>query len=142
MCADKLTRKARSNLMSRVRNRDTGPERAVRRLLTDMGYRYRLQYKKVPGRPDIAFPGRRKLIWVHGCFWHQHPDCPKATLPKSRRNFWIPKLNGNRRRDIAVQKEAQRLGWRILVVWECELRDSVQLTGQLSQFLSDDQLLS
>ncbi len=92
---DTLTPAQRSALMARVRNRDTGPERALRRLLTDMGYRYRLHYQRVPGRPDIAFPGRRKVIWVHGCFWHRHPGCPKATLPKSRQEFWIPKLAAN-----------------------------------------------
>ena len=121
--------------MSRVRNRDTAPERALRRLLTDMGYRYRLQYKRVPGRPDIAFPGRRKVIWVHGCFWHGHPGCPKGTLPKSRQDFWVPKLEGNRSRDIAVQAEAQRLGWQTLVVWECELRQQDGLNDRLSRFL-------
>ena len=135
MCADKLSRPERSSLMSRVQNRDTAPERALRRLLTDMGYRYRLQYKRVPGRPDIAFPGRRKVIWVHGCFWHGHPGCPKGTLPKSRQDFWVPKLEGNRSRDIAVQAEAQRLGWQTLVVWECELRQQDGLNDRLSRFL-------
>ena len=121
--------------MSRVRNRDTAPERMLRRLLTDMGYRYRLQYKPLPGRPDIAFPGRRKVVWVHGCFWHRHPGCPKATLPKSRREFWVPKLEGNRSRDLAVQAEARRLGWHFFVVWECELREPDQLADRLKQFL-------
>ena len=140
MCADKLSRPERSSLMSRVQNRDTAPERALRRLLTDMGYRYRLQYKRVPGRPDIAFPGRRKVIWVHGCFWHGHPGCPKGTLPKSRQDFWVPKLEGNRSRDIAVQAEAQRLGWQTLVVWECELRQQDGLNDRLSRFLESRSL--
>ena len=138
MCADRLSRTQRSNLMSRVRNRDTAPERALRRLLTDMGYRYRLQYKAVRGRPDVAFPGRRKVIWVHGCFWHRHPDCPRATLPKSRRDFWATKLEGDRSRDLAVQMEAQRIGWQTLIVWECELGELDRLTDRLKQFLGGD----
>ena len=123
--------------MSRIRGRDTGPERALRRLLTDMGYRYRLQYKRVPGRPDIAFPGRRKVIWVHGCFWHRHPGCPKATLPKSRREFWIPKLAANQHRDLVAQAEAEDLGWDTLVVWECELRDPNRVVQELRSFLDE-----
>lgn len=123
--------------MSRIRGRDTGPERALRRLLTDMGYRYRLQYQRVPGRPDIALPGRRKVIWVHGCFWHRHPGCPKATLPKSRRDFWIPKLAANRHRDLVAQAEAEELGWDTLVVWECELRDPNRVVQELRNFLDE-----
>lgn len=125
--------------MSRIRGRDTGPERALRRLLTDMGYRYRLQYKRVPGRPDVALPGRRKVIWVHGCFWHRHPGCPKATLPKSRQDFWIPKLAANRRRDLAAQAEVEELGWDALVVWECELNDLDGVALQLRRFLEGDE---
>ena len=109
----------------------------MRRLLTDMGYRYRLQYKSVPGRPDIAFPGRRKVIWVHGCFWHRHPGCAKATLPKSRRDFWIPKLAANRHRDLVTQAEAENLGWDTLVVWECELRDPERIAHELRSFLDE-----
>ena len=121
--------------MSRIRGRDTAPEQALRRILTELGYRYRLHYKRVPGRPDIALPGRRKVIWVHGCFWHQHPGCPKAALPKSRREFWIPKLEGNRERDLAVQAEAQLLGWETFVAWECELRQPGPLIKRLRRFL-------
>lgn len=135
MCADRLSPEARSRLMSRVRGRDTGPERALRRLLTDLGYRYRLQYKRVPGRPDVALPGRRKVIWMHGCFWHSHPGCPKATVPKSRTEYWTAKLEDNRRRDTAVQEGARRLGWDTLVVWECELSDRDGLTKRLTRFL-------
>ena len=124
--------------MSRIRHRDTGPERALRRLLTDLGYRYRLQYRRVPGRPDVAFPGRRKVIWMHGCFWHQHPGCPDATMPKSRREFWVPKLEGNRRRDLVAQAEAQEMGWDTLVVWECELSDTDQLSTRLKRFIDGD----
>lgn len=138
MCPDRLTSTQRSALMSRVRSRGTAPERSLRRLLTDLGYRYRLHYKALPGRPDVAFPGRRKVIWVHGCFWHGHPGCSKAAPPKSRQHFWIPKLQGNRRRDLAVQEEIQRLGWDFLVVWECDLGEPDRLVERLTQFLKED----
>ena len=138
MCTDTLTPAERSKRMSLIRNRDTGPERALRRILTDLGYRYRLQYKRVPGRPDVAFPGRRKVIWMHGCFWHRHPGCKNARLPKSRREFWVPKLEGNRKRDLAKQQAARDQGWRTLVTWECELADPEQLAQRLTEFLDDD----
>ena len=124
--------------MSRIRSQETAPERSLRRLLTDMGYRYRLQYGLVPGRPDIAFPGRRKIIWVHGCFWHGHQGCPRAATPKSRQDFWVPKLEGNRQRDRAVEEEVQRRGWSTLVVWECEQREADQLVERLREFLEGD----
>lgn len=137
VAADRLSRAARSELMSRVRSRDTAPERAARRLLTDMGYRYRLHYGRLPGSPDIAFPGRRKAIWVHGCFWHQHPNCPKAALPESRREFWVPKLESNRNRDLTVEAEAQRRGWATFVLWECELKEPLQVADRLRRFLDE-----
>jgi DNA mismatch endonuclease (patch repair protein) len=102
-----------------------------------MGYRYRLHYKKVPGRPDLAFPGRRKAIFVHGCFWHRHPApaCPLARLPKSRLDFWLPKLEGNRARDLRKERELKERGWDVHVVWECQLRDEESLSGDLRLFL-------
>ncbi len=123
--------------MARVRCKDTKPEFRVRRLVSSMGYRYRLHYKKAPGRPDLAFPGRRKLLFVHGCFWHRHPDpaCPLARTPKSRLDFWIPKLEGNRARDIRRQQELQALGWSVLVIWECQLRDEEALRESIRAFL-------
>lgn len=121
--------------MSRVRGRDTGPERAVRSLLAALGYRYRLQYGKLPGQPDIAFPGRRKVVWVHGCFWHRHPGCSLARLPKSRLEFWEPKLEANLERDHKVQAMVTALGWSCLVVWECQLKDAAALEERLTQFL-------
>lgn len=138
MCADTLGPTERSERMARVRSHDTGPERSVRRLLTSLGFRYRLQYRKVPGRPDIAFPGRRKVIWVHGCFWHRHSGCKRATLPKSSRDFWLSKLEANRRRDAATQAEAERLGWSTFVVWECELGRPDELSERLRGFLDGD----
>ncbi len=122
--------------MARVRNKDTTPELRVRRLVSTMGYRYRLHYKKVPGHPDLAFPGRRKAVFVHGCFWHRHPDpsCPLARLPKSRLDFWLPKLEGNRARDLRKEKQLRDLGWDVYIVWECQLRDEETLRRALHLF--------
>jgi len=123
--------------MGRVRGRDTKPELIVRRLLHAMGYRYRLQAKELSGRPDIVFRRRKKAIFVHGCFWHRHPDpaCKLARLPKTRLDFWLPKLEGNRQRDIAAVDRLERMGWRVLLVWECELRDTEQLKNRLRAFV-------
>jgi DNA mismatch endonuclease (patch repair protein) len=102
-----------------------------------MGYRYRLQAKDLPGKPDIVFRGRKKAIFVHGCFWHRHPDptCKLARLPKSRLDFWLPKLDANRTRDIANIEQLEHQGWQVLLVWECELRDREQLGNRLRRFL-------
>jgi DNA mismatch endonuclease (patch repair protein) len=139
---DTLSPAERSARMARVRHRDTKPEIRVRRLVSAMGYRYRLQYKKVPGRPDLAFPGRRKVVFVHGCFWHRHPDpaCQLARLPKSRLEFWVPKLEGNRARDLRKQQEIQALGWSSLTIWECQLRDEEALREIISTFLDSPAL--
>ena len=137
---DTLTPSERSERMARVRNKDTTPELRVRRLVSAMGYRYRLHYKKVPGHPDLAFPGRRKAIFVHGCFWHRHPDpaCPLARLPKSRLEFWLPKLEGNRARDLRKEAELRERKWEVHVVWECQLRDEESLRQTLRLFLESD----
>lgn len=121
--------------MRRVRSKDTKPEMTVRRLLYGMGYRYRVHYKKLPGHPDIAFIGRRKLIFVHGCFWHRHSGCSLARLPKSRRSFWLPKLEGNKERDNRILEELRAGGWDVHIVWECETKDCEQLAQQLRDFL-------
>ena len=130
---------ARSAQMARVRGKDTKPEMVVRRLVHAMGYRYRLHRKDLPGKPDLVFPRLRKIIQVHGCFWHQHPDpaCRRARIPKSRREFWVPKLEGNARRDIENERALRELGWDVLVVWECETTPSrrEELAGKLEEFL-------
>ena len=130
---------ARSAQMARVRGKDTKPEMVVRRLVHAMGYRYRLHRKDLPGKPDLVFPRLRKIIQVHGCFWHQHPDpaCRRARIPKSRREFWGPKLEGNARRDIENERALRELGWDVLVVWECETTPSrrEELAGKLEEFL-------
>lgn len=135
---DSLTPAERGERMARIRGKDTGPERRVRRILTALGFRYRLHYSKLPGRPDIAFPGRRKVIWVHGCFWHRHPGCALARLPKSKLDFWKPKLEGNRSRDLRNEAKVRAAGWDTFVVWECELSDESSLVAQLKGFVDGD----
>lgn len=137
--ADTLSRAERGMRMALIRGRDTKPEMIVRRMLHAMGYRYRLQAKDLPGKPDIVFRGRKKVIFVHGCFWHRHPDptCKLARLPKSRLDFWEPKLEGNRVRDENNVLALEKMGWDVLVLWECELRDQEQLGNKLSGFVGE-----
>lgn len=131
---DTLSRAERSERMSRVRAKDTKPELKVRRLLHRLGYRFRLHRRELPGTPDLVFPGRRKAIFVHGCFWHRHEGCRLARLPKSREDFWLNKLEGNRLRDERDQAALRDLGWGVYVVWECQLQ-SQDLTPALISFL-------
>ncbi|MGF1549852.1 MAG: very short patch repair endonuclease [Sphingomonadaceae bacterium] len=135
--ADTLSPSERSARMAKVRGRDSKPEMLVRRLVHGMGFRYRLHDKRLPGAPDLVFPARRKAIFVHGCFWHRHddPNCKLARLPKSRLDFWKPKLQGNRDRDLRQQAELRELGWKFMVVWECQLRHTEQLENKLRSFL-------
>lgn len=135
--ADTLTPAERSMVMARIRGKDTKPELTVRRLVHAMGYRYRLHDRRLPGTPDLVFTGRRKVILVHGCFWHRHESCPLARLPKTRRNFWKPKLEGNKQRDQRKMAELEELGWQVLVVWECETRDKVDLAARVRRFLNN-----
>lgn len=115
---------ARSHQMSLVRSRDTKPEMVVRRLVHGLGFRYRLHHAGLPGKPDLVFAKRRKVIFVHGCFWHQHddPECWRSRLPKSRPEFWIPKLKANTERDARDIAVLQTGGWDVMVVWECETK--------------------
>ena len=138
LAMDTMTPAERSARMARVRHKDTKPELAVRKLVTSMGYRYRLQYKRAPGRPDLAFPGRRKAIMVHGCFWHRHAGCPLARMPKSRVDFWRPKLEANAARDQRNANKLTELGWALLVVWECELKQPAILAERIHAFLEGD----
>lgn len=132
---DTLTPKQRSERMSRVRAKDTKPEMMVRRLVHSMGYRYRLHVAALPGRPDLVFPGRKAVVFVHGCFWHRHTGCKLARLPKSRLDFWAPKLEANRQRDTAVLRSLRKSGWRVLVVWECQTKQPEALAHRLRRFL-------
>ena len=129
------TLKKKSDMMRRVRSRDTGAEMQVRRLLHSLGYRYRLHKKDLPGRPDLVFLSRRKVIFVHGCFWHQHKGCPKAKRPKTNSQFWNGKLDRNIERDRENQKDLEKAGWDIFVAWECNIADLQGLEQALRTFL-------
>lgn len=128
---------ARSALMRSVRVRDTGAELAVRRLLHGDGYRYRLHAGDLPGKPDIVFRQRRKVIFVHGCFWHRHNGCRRASMPKTRVEFWSEKFDRNRRRDNQVQRALTDMGWKFLVVWECQVKRRGELLKRLRNFLEE-----
>lgn len=125
--ADTLTPEARSKNMARIRSRDTGPEMVVRRAAHSLGLRFRLHRKDLPGTPDLAFPGRRVAVLVHGCFWHRHAGCRMAYSPKSRTEFWEAKFAGNVERDARKIAELATAGWRPVIIWECETRDQDKL---------------
>lgn len=132
---DILTKEERSARMALVRAKDTGPEKVVRRIVFALGYRYRLGRRELAGVPDLAFIGRRKAIFVHGCFWHRHPGCRLARMPKTNVDYWKGKLEGNRKRDLRNQRLLRRAGWKFLVVWECETRKPQGLAAKLARFL-------
>ena len=134
---DKISKESRSENMRRIRSKDTKPEMEVRRLVHGLGYRYRLHKKDLPGKPDLVFRSKRKVIFVHGCFWHQHPApaCVDSRLPKSRRDYWVPKLKRNKQRDTENRAALRKMGWRYLVVWECHVKDKAKLTKKVSSFL-------
>lgn len=134
---DTLTVRQRSERMSRVRGGNTEPELAVRRLITQHGFRYRLHSRDLAGKPDLVFRRLGKVIFVHGCFWHRHQKktCSLARLPKSRLEFWLPKLEANRLRDVRNLAVLKQAGWKVLVVWECELRQKEQLENKILRFL-------
>lgn len=135
--ADTLTSIERSERMGRIQNKDTKPEMRIRKIVHGMGYRYRLHKANLPGKPDLVFAGRRKVIFVHGCFWHRHPDpsCSLARLPKSKLDFWIPKLEANRQRDEANVRKLEQAGWDVLTIWECQLRNEKELKIRIQVFL-------
>lgn len=133
--ADSLSASRRSENMRQITAKDTKPELLIRRLLHSLGYRYRLHAKDLPGKPDIVFRKRKKVIFVHGCFWHQHPNCREGRIPGSRRDYWIPKFDRNRQRDAEHSAELRETGWRILVIWECEVKDVTSLEHRLHTFL-------
>jgi DNA mismatch endonuclease (patch repair protein) len=133
--SDVFTKAKRSEVMSRIRARDTRPERAVRSMLHRMGYRFRLHRADLPGKPDIVLPRHKTVILVHGCFWHRHEGCRFAYTPKSRAEFWIKKLESNVVRDRQVKENLSKLGWHVITVWECELRSPDQLSKRLAETL-------
>lgn len=132
--SDNRTRESRSALMSRIGGKNTAPEILVRKLLHSLGYRYRLHRRDLPGTPDIAFPSRRKAIFVNGCFWHAH-GCRIGQPPKSRRRYWAAKFERNRCRDRENIADLRALGWKVFTVWQCQGKSQKKLIGRLVSFL-------
>lgn len=132
---DTLSKVERSERMSRVRSKDSKAEMAVRSLVHRMGYRFRIHGHALPGSPDLVFRSKRKVMFVHGCFWHRHNECKLARMPKSRLAFWRPKLEGNKERDHKVQAELRKLGWEYLVIWECEANNADLVRKKVGEFL-------
>ena len=132
---DVFSEAKRSAVMRRVRGKDTSPEVRVRKVLTRLGARYRLHRADLPGKPDIVLPGRRLVLFVHGCFWHGH-DCARgARVPKANRDYWLAKVGRNRARDLAAREALAALGWRVETIWECELKDTPTLKARLEDLL-------
>ena len=129
---DIMDRQRRSELMAGIRSCNTTPELAVRRIAHRMGLRFRLHRKDLPGRPDLVFPKHRLVVFVHGCFWHRHEGCRHASIPKSRKDFWMTKLAANVARDRRQEAALQALGWRVLVIWGCETGDRVAIERRLA----------
>jgi DNA mismatch endonuclease, patch repair protein len=134
---DRLTPERRSENMRRIRSKGMKPELTVRRLLHGLGYRFRLHRRDLPGKPDLVFGPRRKVIFVHGCFWHRHDDpaCLDGRAPRSNQSYWLPKLARNKQRDIANLSALRAAGWDFLVIWECETRDLKKLSVRVAEFL-------
>lgn len=126
----------RRRTMQAVKSKNTSPEMRVRRLLHSRGYRFRLHKKNLPGCPDLVFPSRRKVIFVHGCFWHGHACARGARVPKSNTEYWVTKVARNRVRDASTKKQLEALGWKELVLWECELRNESEFLQRAIRFLS------
>src|SRR5208282_4928499 len=133
---DTLSRTERSKRMALIRSKGTKPELLVRKIARSCGHKFRLHVSELPGKPDLVFPRLRKVIFVHGCYWHRHPDarCPLARLPKSKRGFWIPKLTENRRRDLRNLARLRRDNWGVSVVWECQLKNPIALAKRIKRF--------
>ena len=136
---DDRSSEQRSETMRRVKSQNTTPEMAVRRLIHSLGYRYRLHSRKLPGVPDLVFSSRRKVIFVHGCFWHRHAGCRNDRPPNSRREYWEPKLARNVRRDSENQAKLSEAGWRVLVIWDCEVKQP-NLEDRITAFLGAPRL--
>lgn len=132
---DNLSPTDRSERMARVRGKNTQPELLTRSLVYSLGYRYRLHARDLPGHPDLVFRKARKVIFIHGCFWHRHGKCRLARLPKSRLDFWVPKLEGNKRRDRRNIRLLVSKGWKVLTIWECQIGNTSQLQEKIRRFL-------
>lgn len=137
--ADRLSPERRSANMARIRSKNTKPELAVRRAAHALGFRFRLHREDLPGKPDLVFPGRRAIIFVHGCFWHRHAGCQDCSAPKSRREYWEPKFAATVARDAGSRTALESTGWRVLTIWDCETVDAVALKRRLWDFLGSTQ---
>ncbi|MFT3987965.1 very short patch repair endonuclease [Aestuariivirga sp.] len=135
---DILTPTSRSRIMSRTRGKDTKPEIAVRKAATSLGYRYRLHRRDLPGSPDLVFPRLKTVVFVHGCFWHRHPGCKYSYNPKSNVEFWSRKFQNNIARDERVKGNLERLGWQVVVIWECQTTDFNSLKRTLQAYLENE----
>lgn len=118
---DKISKEVRSRNMAAIKSKDTKPEMTVRKLLFSMGYRFRLHRKDLPGKPDIVLPKYKTVIFVNGCFWHQHKNCKRSNIPKTNKDYWVPKIQKNVERDNNNKKLLRKLGWKVIVIWECEV---------------------
>lgn len=137
---DIWSREKRSEVMSRIRNKGTKPEVTLRKALFARGFRYRVNVKTLPGKPDIVLPRYKTVIFVHGCFWHGHPGCKYAYTPKSNTEFWVNKISGNRERDAVVKRELEESGWKVIIVWECEIRHGKDFSGLIERLSQDIRL--
>ena len=135
---DVFSKDKRSWIMSRVKGRDTKPETLVRSFVHRMGFRFRLHQRDLPGKPDIVLPRHNKVIFVHGCFWHGHKQCPRSKRPTTNERFWNKKLDGNIERDKRFRRKLRRTGWKVLVVWQCETRNLEKLLEKLERFLHEE----
>lgn len=134
---DVFSREKRSEIMSKILGKDSKPEIFVRRMLHGMGYRFRLHAAHLPGKPDIVLPRHRKVLFIHGCFWHSHPGCKRATIPRTNTEFWAEKLARNRARDERQIKDLEALGWKVLVIWTCEFKNTENLQSKISKFMHE-----
>ena len=135
---DVFSKEKRSWIMSRVKGRNTKPEVLVRSFVHRMGYRFRIHRRDLPGNPDIVLPRYAKVIFIHGCFWHGHKRCPRSKRPTTNVSFWNKKLDANKERDSRFLRKLRRLGWKVLVVWECEIKKPEKLLLKLERFLQDE----
>ena len=135
---DIVDTKRRSEMMARIRGRDTGPELLVRRVAHRMGLRFRLHRRDLPGRPDLVFPKHRLVVFIHGCFWHRHEGCRKSSTPKSRTGFWLEKFAANVDRDARQEAALKALGWRVFIIWQCETKDEAAVERRLAALTKRD----
>ncbi len=134
---DTSSRRERSRIMAAVKSKGTAPEMTVRRIVSALGYRYRLHVKGLPGCPDLVFASRRKAIFVHGCFWHRHNCRNGRSMPTTRRKYWQEKFRRNRERDSRSRRILRREGWQVLVIWECKIRNSSRTVEAIRRFISE-----